>query len=98
MRSASIYTGEAIRITDGITGKIGHFFTIDSIYNAVPIAEIRNPLSEIKKRGGNDSVLAAAIEEFYNDAGPLCTVSSLRKPTSRTPSTEGFPLDVCRKY
>jgi len=57
MRSASIYTNEASDIIDGITGKYGYLFTIDNIYNAVPIAEIRRMISAAKKRGGTDAAL-----------------------------------------
>jgi hypothetical protein len=50
MRTVSIYTEEATKIIDGITAKQGYLFRVDSIYNAVPIAEIRQLLSEIKKK------------------------------------------------
>jgi len=69
MRSASIYTEEATEIIDGITGKHGYIFSINSIYNAVPIEEIRRIISEAKKRGGNDAAMAAEMEEAYKDTG-----------------------------
>ncbi|MDR3171822.1 MAG: hypothetical protein LBU17_09380 [Treponema sp.] len=69
MRSASIYTSEATEIINGITGKYGYLFTVNHIYQAVPIEEIRRMISEIKKGGGAAAAQAAAMEEAYQDAG-----------------------------
>ena len=79
MRSASIYTNEASDIIDGITGKHGYLFTIDKIYNAVPIEEIRKMISEAKKRGGHDAALAVEMEAAYAGAGPFVPGEELTK-------------------
>jgi hypothetical protein len=71
MRSVSIYTAEATKIINGITGKYGYFFTIDSIYKAVPIEEIKRMISGMKEKGGTVAALAAGLEEFYKDEGPF---------------------------
>jgi hypothetical protein len=71
MRSASIYTEEATKIIDGITAKLGFRFTMDSIYKAIPIEEIQQMISEIKKRGGDAAAQAEELEKAYKDAGPF---------------------------
>jgi len=71
MRGASIYTEEATKIIDGITGKHGYFFTVNAIYKAVPMEEINRIISEAKKRGGDDAVMAVEMEEAYKDEGPF---------------------------
>ena len=77
MRSSSIYTNEASDIIDGITGKYGYLFTVDNIYNAVPIEEIRKMISAAKKRGGSDAALAAEMEAAYANAGPFAVGEEL---------------------
>jgi len=71
MRSASIYTEEATKIIDEITGKHGYFFTVGGIYKAVPIEEINRIISDAKSRGGGDAVMAEEMEEAYKDEGPF---------------------------
>jgi hypothetical protein len=68
MRSGSIWTAEATEIIDKITEKRGFYFRLGGVSRAVPIEEIRNMLSEIKKKGGHDAEVAV-MEEHYKDAG-----------------------------
>jgi hypothetical protein len=65
----SISLEQASKIVDGITEKYGYYFHIDSIFRAVPIAEIEGMIAGLKKRGGNKALYASAIEEVYKDAG-----------------------------
>ena len=71
MRSASIYTEEATKIIDGITGKLGYIFSVTGIYKAVPIEEINRIISAAKERGGDDAIMAAEMEAMYKDEGPF---------------------------
>jgi len=71
MRSASIYTEEASKIIDEITGRNGYFFTITNIYEAVPIERINKTISEAKARGRDDALMAAEMEKAYKDEGPF---------------------------
>jgi len=71
MRSASIYTNEASDIIDSITGKYGYLFTIDNIYNAVPIEEIKNMILTAKAKGGQNAAIATEMEAAYANAGPF---------------------------
>jgi hypothetical protein len=65
----SISLEQASKIIDGITEKYGYYFRVDSIFRAVPIAEIEGMIAGLKKRGGNKALYAAAMEEVYKDAG-----------------------------
>ncbi|MDR2484740.1 MAG: hypothetical protein LBD55_05045 [Treponema sp.] len=65
MRSASIYTQEATEIINGITGKLGYLFTVNSIYKAVPIEEIRRMIITLKEKGGQHAEMAAQMEAVY---------------------------------
>jgi hypothetical protein len=72
MRAASIYTAEATGIINGITGKRGYLFTMDSIYRAIPIEEVRRMITAIKEKGVQYAEQAAALEEIYgSDTGPF---------------------------
>jgi uncharacterized coiled-coil protein SlyX len=71
MRAASIYTAEATRIINGITGKYGYLFGVDSIYRATPIEEINRMLAEMKNKGSQYAEQAAIIEECYKNSGPF---------------------------
>jgi hypothetical protein len=84
----SLSLEQVYKIIDGITERNGYYFRMDSIFRAVPIAEIQHMISEMKKRGGDAARHAEAMEEYYKDAGSFVNGEKLEEAEITARKTE----------